>query len=407
MPKDNQNHEEFDKELTEAIEEVLSETENEETTDAEEGEEDLNEFKASFGVAAEVPEPSLSQAPTRRGDNRNPEKKPHPQGSSRPKHGLIADLIKTANGMKSGDLNKKYGNIMKAMKEDYDETDDLDEGKKPLTIGGKSAEDLSREATKKIQNRRKKVTTEDIDISEDMSSIFDGTDITEEFKDKVSTLIETVIVNKINEQIHLIAADVETELAETSSAFSSELEERVDEYLDFVVEEWMKENEVAIETGLRSDITEKFMEGLKTLFTENYVDVPEEKIDVVEELSKQVEELSEKLTEAIEDNIELKKSSNSVKRDRVFEEIAEGLTETQKEKFRGLSEGVAFEDENDFADKITIIKENYFTESDTTTKSGAKSLTEEMQPLDEETEVKTPSVEMAPYIDAISRSVNK
>ena len=246
-------------------------------------------------------------------------------------------------------------------------------------------------------------------VKEHISVMFDGEDLSEEFMEKASTLFEAAVNERVNE----ITADLEEQFAAALNEKLEEVEQqnteelealtgKLDEYLTYAVEQWMQENELAVEHSLRSEITEEFIGGLRTLFAENYIDVPEEKFDVVEELSARVQDLEEKLNEAINENIELTASLNEMTCDEVFDEVSEGLATTQVEKFKKLAEGVEYDSIDTFKKKLEIIKESYFSTGKVVKKTSG--LLEESFEGEEEKIVAGP---MAHYVKAISRNIVK
>lgn len=246
-------------------------------------------------------------------------------------------------------------------------------------------------------------------MKEHMSAMFDGENLSEDFMEKASTLFEAAVSERVSE----ITADLEEqftnalnekleEIEQTNIAELEELTGKLDEYLSYAVEQWMQENELAVEHSLRSEITEEFIGGLRTLFAENYIDIPEEKFNVVEELSARVQDLEEKLNEAINENIELTASLNEMTCDEVFDEVSEGLATTQVEKFKKLAEGVEYDSIDNFKKKLEIIKESYFSTGKVVKKTSG--LLEESFEGEEEKVVAGP---MAHYVKAISRNIVK
>lgn len=242
--------------------------------------------------------------------------------------------------------------------------------------------------------------------SEHVEAMFDGEELSEQFKEKVSTIFEAAVNFKLNELAEELQAEYESKLTEEVERLEEqqivELEEltnKIDQYLNYVVEQWIKENEVAVEASLRSEVTEDFIAGLKNLFSEHYIDIPDDKVNVVEELATRVEELEAKLNESINENIDLKKSINEMASEEIFAEISEGLTVSQSEKLKKLAEGVIFEDVDGFKKKLQIVKENYFPSND-----GKKTSHLLEESFDgEEPEVVT-SQAMSKYVRAISRT---
>jgi len=243
-------------------------------------------------------------------------------------------------------------------------------------------------------------------MGEHFDAMFDGEDLSEQFKEKASTIFEMAVnyrINEITEQLEELYADkLNEKVEEIEESYAQQLQDltgKIDQYLNYVVEEWLKENEVAVETSLRSEITEDFIHGLKNLFAEHYIEVPEEKVNVVEELALRVEELEAKLNEAVNENIELRDSLNEMSTEEIFNEVSEGLTLSQVEKFKKLAEGVDFDEVENFKKKLLIVKENYFPSNDVKKTSN---LLEES--FDGEEPAAVASSEMSKYVRAISRT---
>lgn len=202
-------------------------------------------------------------------------------------------------------------------------------------------------------------------IAEHLEALFDGETLTEEFMNKTKTIFEAAVnerVNAVKEQILSEAANVIQEEVEKSV---NELAERLDDYLGYVVEEWMKENELAVENGIRTEIAENFMSGLKELFESHYIEVPEEKYDVVDGLFTENEELEANLNEQIQKNIELEKELLAYQAGQIFSKVADGLSDVEVEKFASLAEGVEFESLEQYAEKLNVLKESYFKSAPT------------------------------------------
>ena len=204
------------------------------------------------------------------------------------------------------------------------------------------------------------------DFAADLASLFDGNEnLTEDFRSKASSLFEAMVVARVSNEVGLIEDRLVTEAAELMEEYKSELVEKVDSYLGYVIENWIEENKLAVENGLRTDIAEDFIDGLKTLFAEHYVDVPEDKYDVLGEMQSQIEEISSKLDEAIAANVELHDANLQLNKESVLSVVAEGLAKTDAEKFKSLVADVEFENADIFEEKLTVIKENYFPKTRT------------------------------------------
>ena len=204
------------------------------------------------------------------------------------------------------------------------------------------------------------------DFAADLATLFDGNEnLTEDFRSKASSLFEAMVVARVSNEVGLIEDRLVTEAAELMEEYKSELVEKVDSYLGYVIENWIEENKLAVENGLRTDIAEDFIDGLKTLFAEHYVDVPEDKYDVLGEMQSQIEEISSKLDEAIAANVELHDANLQLNKESVLSVVAEGLAKTDAEKFKSLVADVEFENADIFEEKLNVIKENYFPKTRT------------------------------------------
>ena len=204
------------------------------------------------------------------------------------------------------------------------------------------------------------VEEEQIDIEADVQALFEGEELSEEFQDKARTIFEAAINAKLAEVKEAVKTEYEEQLVEEVAAIKSELEERVDAYLEYVADEWLQENQIAVESGLKTEMTESFLEGMKNLFEEHYVSVPEEKYDVIESMVDKLDEMEGKLNEQIEKNIALNRRLAESTSDVVFGEVAEGLAASQKEKLATLVENVEFESETDYREKLVTLRESYF-----------------------------------------------
>ena len=237
-------------------------------------------------------------------------------------------------------------------------------------------------------------------IKEDVDAIFaDDSTISEDFRSKVSTIFEA----RINDRVLQIQEELEGHYAfmleEAVEEIKNELTEKVDDYLNYVVEQWMNENELAIESGLRAELSEEFIAGLRNLFAEHYIDVPAEKVDLVDELAGKVEELESKLDEEIEQNIEFAKALIESRKLEVTREVCDGLTTTQFEKIKTLAESVEFSTEEEFAEKIETIRENYFPSG--VKKADAQQLHEQVEDTGEK------KVIADPFVAAVSQAISK
>ena len=200
-----------------------------------------------------------------------------------------------------------------------------------------------------------------IDLTDDVKALVSSdADLSEEFKDKAATIFEAAVKTRIKEQTKILEAQFDEKLASETETVKEAMVEKVDSYLNYVVEEWMKENELAVERGIRTEIAEDFITGLKGLFKEHYIDVPEEKYNVLDDLTSQVKELESKLNEQIEKNVVLAKGTNDLTRASLVVSVSEDLADTEKEKFVSMAENVEFDSAEKFAEKLETIKESYF-----------------------------------------------
>lgn len=200
-----------------------------------------------------------------------------------------------------------------------------------------------------------------IDLTDDVKALVSSdADLSEEFKDKAATIFEAAVKTRIKEQTKILEAQFDEKLASETETVKEAMVEKVDSYLNYVVEEWMKENELAVERGIRTEIAEDFITGLKGLFKEHYIDVPEEKYNVLDDLTSQVKELESKLNEQIEKNVVLAKDANELTRTSLVVSVSEDLADTEKEKFVSMAENVEFDSAEKFAEKLETIKESYF-----------------------------------------------
>tara|TARA_A100001388_G_scaffold182290_1_gene136591 strand:- start:70 stop:1164 length:1095 start_codon:yes stop_codon:yes gene_type:complete len=235
-------------------------------------------------------------------------------------------------------------------------------------------------------------------IEEDVNALLAGEDLSEEFKEKAKTIFEASINAKITDIENQLNEQYQEKLNEEVSAIKVELTERTDSYLEYVADEWMKENALAVENGIKTEMTESFMEGMKKLFEEHYVTLPEDKYDVLENMVDKLDEMESKLNEQIEKNVALNKRLSESTAQTIINNVAEGLATSQKEKLQSLAEGVEFESEESYRGKLETLKESYFKGGKTTTTTSAP------QELKEEAEHIEPATgAMAAYLDALGR----
>ena len=260
----------------------------------------------------------------------------------------------------SEDKEIKEGEMPAGLKKYLDKKDDSKDKKESAEKEDDKKSEV-KEEDKKEDEKVKESKEKEIDVKEHVDALVAGEDsLSEEFKTKAATVFEAAIKSKVKEIAEDIQADYDKKLTEETSKSKDELVEKVDSYLAYVVEEWMKENELALERGIKGEIAEDFISGLKKLFEDHYIDVPDEKYNVLEDQSSKIEELNKKLNESIEKNVELSKSNGDLKRQDIIDVAASNLAETQKEKFNKLAEEIEYSNEEDFKSKVSTIKESYF-----------------------------------------------
>ena len=329
---------------------------------------DPKNAEAQSVASVDKADDSVKKAPSRKGDQTKQDPMP------KTKAGLINAMYNDMSKAPKTKLMAMY-NAMGNVKEDFESED----------------EGYVAERTVELQY--------EADFSQDLSALVESeATLSEEFKEKAETIFEAAIKSKLSEEIDRLEAKYEEELAEEIQTTKTDLVEKVDSYLNYVVEQWMEDNQVAIQNGLRAEIAENFMNNLKDLFTESYIEVPESKVDLVDDLAETVEELEESLNVTTAKAIELSEELEGYKRDAIIRESARDLAETQVEKLKSLVEDVDFEDEETFARKVATIKESYFTRKTTETVD----ITDEVE--DGDVAPMTSSPVMESYLSAIKKT---
>jgi phenylpyruvate tautomerase PptA (4-oxalocrotonate tautomerase family) len=234
---------------------------------------------------------------------------------------------------------------------------------------------------------------EDLDVSSDVAALTEGTELSEEFAEKAKTIFEAAVKSKLSEEWTKLEEHYKAQLEEQVEAVKKELAEEVSGTVNYAVNKWLEENQVAVDRGIRNEITEDFIAGLKNLFEEHYINIPDDKVDVVEGMSEDLCKMEERLNEQVKRNIELQNRLNESAKAIIVKEISEGLVDTQKDKLASLAEGVEFTSEEEFSKKLTTIKESYFP------KEGAPKVVADETPVESE-EV---SPAMAAYLQAMAR----
>jgi hypothetical protein len=375
--------------VEEVVDEIAEDQLEADGQDLEEDDEDqLDEFKASFGDPSTVPEPTAKKAKKLKGSKDAGEKTPVVTPGSKPpktKVAAINAMMGHMQGMREDDLIALHG---KMVSEDIEDNDDVEDELIPI-------------------KQAPQINGTDIDVADDARALFGDEDLSDEFKDRATTVFEAAIVAKVNEQLEKISIETDAEIEAEMANYDNEMTEKVDSYMDYVIKEWMDDNQLAIEKGLRSELTEDFLNGLHNLFAEHYIDIPEEKVDVAEELAQRVEELEDTLNTEIGKNVELNKVVNESKKSEVFNRVADGLVDTEVEKLRSLATGIEYS-EDDYEEKLNIVKEQYFSngKQEKVLVSVVESDGNTEVELAEE-EGSQPTGAMASYMSAISRTVSK
>ena len=319
--------------------------------------------------------PAQAVATNKSAEDKGPTAKKLPKSNTKQdpmpktKAGMINAAYTKMNGMKKEDLAIALAKFMDETTADKEEA------------VAESASEFSYEA----------------DFAQDLNALVESeATLSEEFKEKAEVIFQAAIKSKLSEEIDRLEQKYEEELAEEVNSTKEDLVEKVDSYLNYVVEKWMEDNKVAVQSGLRAEIAEKFMNGLKDLFTESYIEVPEAKVDLVDELAATVEELEEKLNATTADAIRMAEAIEVFQRDAIIREHADGLADTQVEKLKSLVEDIDFDDAESFSKKVATVKESYFTKKTT------EVVTEDAEEEGDAAPVATGS--MAAYLNALKKT---
>ena len=299
---------------------------------------------------------------------------------------LMQGIVDHIKGLKKEDLAKMYGTHV------LGETE-KDEGYE---------EEEEDEEASKIKKESIDQTIEDLDVSQDIDALVSGEEeLSDEFKTKAATIFETAIKSKVRTELEKIHAENQESSKKVAEETMTSVVEKVDDYMNYVVEQWMTDNELAIERGLKGEIAEDFISGLKGLFEDHYIDVPDEKYDILEANLTKIEELEDKLNKQMEENVQLKKAKGELVKESMIADVADGMTDTETEKFQSLVDDVEFSDEESYKEKLQTIRESYFgTEKEV--KAQDETLTEETK--EEPIEV---SGQMAKYMSAIKKDESR
>ena len=296
-----------------------------------------------------------------------------------PKNGKEAQemMLKAMKKMSATEKKDLYAMYMKNAAHDDDEEDEVDEVKKEA-----------------IEKRVKEV-----DVAEHVEALVNGEgDLSEEFKRKAATVFEAAVKSKIRTEIVRLENEYEEKLKEDVQSATEEMTDKVDTYLNYVTEEWMKENELAIERGLKGEIAEDFISGLKQLFEDHYIDIPDEKYDVLEAQSEKISELEGKLSETIEKNVSLKDNNAKLVKEQVISEVSEDLADTEIEKFKSLIDDVDYSDEDSFREKLGTLKESYFPKTP---------ISESTETVDDVETGTAQDIDLTPSMDAYMSAIGR
>jgi hypothetical protein len=327
--------------------------------------------------------------------NAAPKAKPLPKT----KAGMLKAAYDKMHEMNKDDLKKAvekmmYDEMYEAKEVEEEDDEDMEDGES----------DMSKANEKKMKKANEKKKKDHSDMKEDIQALVDSeATLSEGFKEKAETIFEAALNARVGERVEELEESYQQELTEETDRIQSELVEKVDGYLNYVVENWMEDNKLAIENGLRSEIAESFMGALKGVFQEHYVEVPESKTDIVDELANKVDKLEEELNDSVTRAMSEKKKVQELTREKIVNEASSDLTLTQADKLRGLTEGVDFEDEDTFEKKVATLKESYFGETDN---SSTSTMFEETSIDSDTAEEKKEELSgpMARYVEALNRS---
>jgi hypothetical protein len=370
---------------TEDFNEVLEKVEVDSSKEVN-SDENLQEFKASHGDPSAIPDATATKT----------DEKPKGGGDKMTKVGMITAMMSKLNGMKKDEVDHIMSMMTPENMAKMKKMKDEDMHPKSEMTSDKPVETLAAQVNK-----------EDLDLSQDIDALF-GDIEDKEFKEKATTMFEAAVLSKVNEQLQKFAAHAETDAKQSINEEVEKLSEKVDQYLDYVINEWVKDNKLAIERGVKSEITEDFLKGLKNLFSEHYVDIPEEKVDVVEEMVTQIDELNAKIKQLTDQNVKLSDTNKSFEKNIIFKESVKDLTDTQSEKLQSLVEGIEFSDIQDYTKKVSMIKEQYFKNaSDEVNNSGINDDDKNPQALNEEDAEVNVAANMKHYVNAIRKQAAK
>ncbi len=298
---------------------------------------------------------------------------------------ILAGIVDHMKGLKKEDLANLYGKTVLGEEDEEEDEDDEEEEEEEET---------------KVKKESIDQVVDSLDVSDDVSALVDGEELSEEFKTKAATIFESAVKSKVRVELEKIQEENDKVMEDLAESTMGDLVEKVDDYMNYVVEQWMEDNQLAIERGLKGEIAEDFISGLKNLFEDHYIDVPDEKYDILESNLTKIEELEEKLNKQIEENVQLRKAKGELVKESMIADIANGMTDTETEKFQNLVEDVEFSDEDSYKEKLQTIRESYF--GTTEVKTGEVLTEEGSNEMPEDT-----TETMSKYLTAIGKDVKR
>lgn len=248
----------------------------------------------------------------------------------------------------------------KSKMDDEEEEDEVEEETQDYDEAEEDEDDEVEESDTKAKKATKEEVELEIDVQEDVDALFTGQDLSEDFKARTTLVFETAVKAKVKANLAAIEEKMEAKVTEDTNAILEDVTAKLDSYLDYMVNEWVKDNKVAVENGLKNEILEGFVDGLQTLFAENYIEIPEEKHNILDEQAAEIESLKVRVDEEINKNVEARDALNVKTAEKIFSDISEDLTATQTEKLASLSDEVMFESAEDYSEKLSTLKETYF-----------------------------------------------
>jgi hypothetical protein len=301
----------------------------------------------------------------------------------------VKDVV-NAKAMKAEEVEVEEEDVIE---EETEEEEDLEEGEE--------------ESTEEVEEEVEEEVKEEFDIEEDVNALLAGEDLSEEFQEKARTIFEAAIKSKVAQIQESLQESYAAALVEELTDIKSQLTERVDSYLEYVADEWFQENALAVEHGLKTEMTESFLQGMKSLFEDHYVTIPEDRYDVIESMVDKLDEMEGKLNEQIQKNVALNRRLAESVADVIFADVAEGLALSQKDKLASLAENVEFESEADYREKLVTLRESYFPSNTGTQRSTTENLSEEVTTNEKESLNESISPMMAAYLETLSRASKK